>query len=107
MPGAGPLLAAVLYGLVRLIRDHRIDVIHWNFTSPLTNRYVWLLSVLCPRVRHWYTDHIRAYSLCRRPPRDETNAEARLLTRYSRVLSVSEFVKKCMDSNESGQARFA
>ena len=34
-----------------------MDVIHWNFFPPLHNSYVWALSVLAPRLKHYLTDH--------------------------------------------------
>src|SRR5438046_3168280 len=37
---------ARLWELVRLIHRHRIRVIHWNFTDPLANGYVWALTLL-------------------------------------------------------------
>src|SRR5262249_13958490 len=43
--------------LARLVRNHNIEVIHWNFFAPLWNPYLWGLSVLKPRVRHFFTDH--------------------------------------------------
>jgi glycosyltransferase involved in cell wall biosynthesis len=48
----------ILRRLLRLIRQHRIEVVHWNFYNPLTNAYLWALSLLAPRVEHFYTDHI-------------------------------------------------
>ena len=34
--------------LVRLIRREHIELIQWSFTQPLTNPYLWALSVLTP-----------------------------------------------------------
>src|SRR5258708_3530718 len=43
-----------LRALCRLIREQRVDLVHWNFMPPLTNRYLWALSLLTPGVRHWF-----------------------------------------------------
>ena len=50
--------------LLHLVRSHEIEVVHWNFYHPLFNGYLWWVSVLSPRVEHFYTDHISR-------PRDE------------------------------------
>src|SRR5437660_534105 len=42
--------------LLGLLREHRIDAIHWNFTSPLGNAYLWWLTLLRPSLRHYFTD---------------------------------------------------
>src|SRR5262245_55452182 len=34
--------------LVRLVRRRRIQIVHWNFTPPLVNGYLWALSLLAP-----------------------------------------------------------
>src|SRR5262245_31162215 len=49
---------ATLRRLLRLIREYRIEIIHWNFYNPLINSYLWALSLLAPRLEHYYTDHI-------------------------------------------------
>src|SRR5215475_9640290 len=38
--------------LMCLIREHRIDLLHWNFYRPL-NPYIYSLSILMPRLRHY------------------------------------------------------
>src|SRR5437588_1605552 len=52
-----------------VLRRHRIDVLHWNFTSPLGNAYLWWLSLLRPTLRHYYTDHISRTVPRPSPPR--------------------------------------
>src|SRR5215471_7681841 len=42
--------------LMNLVRRYEIDLVHWNFYSPI-NPYVWTLRTLMPRVRHCITDH--------------------------------------------------
>src|SRR5262245_25074034 len=42
-----------LLRLLELIHSHQIDIVHWNFSPPLNNSYLWWLSVLRPRVRHY------------------------------------------------------
>ena len=44
--------------LLRVLRRHKIDIIHWNFTPPLRNSYLWWLTLLRPGITHYYTDHI-------------------------------------------------
>ena len=48
---------ATLARLLRLVARHDIEVVDWNFFPPLTNGYVWALSVLAPRLKHYFTDH--------------------------------------------------
>jgi glycosyltransferase involved in cell wall biosynthesis len=85
--------------LVRLIRDNRIDVIHWNFTLPVGNPYLWLLALLAPGVTHCLTDH-NSRSLPLRPPRGGLRRFLKLLLlkRYRRVFCVSESVLDCLKS---------
>jgi len=47
---------ATLRRLLQLIRRDRIEVAHWNFYAPLSNGYVWGLSVLAPGVQHYFTE---------------------------------------------------
>ena len=46
-----------LLRLLALVVRRRIEVVDWNFFAPLTNGYVWALSVLAPWVEHYFTDH--------------------------------------------------
>src|SRR5947207_7656953 len=39
-----------LWRLLRVLRRERIEVVHWNFMPPLTNWYVWALSLFAPLV---------------------------------------------------------
>jgi glycosyltransferase involved in cell wall biosynthesis len=83
--------------LFRLVRRHRIEVIHWGLSSPLLNGYVWLLSLLAPRVRHFFTDHnSRLLPLPGPTNRVVRLAKRLLLKRYARVLGVSRFVEECL-----------
>jgi len=36
-----------LLQLLRLVRRHKIELVHWNFYSPI-NRYLWFLTVFKP-----------------------------------------------------------
>jgi hypothetical protein len=47
-----------LVRLSQLISQHKISLVHWNFTELLRNGYLWWLTILHPSVRHCYTDHI-------------------------------------------------
>ncbi|MGP0067392.1 MAG: glycosyltransferase family 4 protein [Isosphaeraceae bacterium] len=82
-----------LVHLVRLIHHHRIELIHWSFTQPTTNPYLWALSVLTPRVRHYFTDHTSRGLPLAPPARGVKRAVKELLyRRYARVLGVSRYV---------------
>jgi glycosyltransferase involved in cell wall biosynthesis len=84
---------ATLFRLVRLIVRERIEVVHWNFYAPLTNRYVWALTVLTPWVRHLFTDHNSRDAEASRSKPSRARALKRLLfRRYARVFGVSRFV---------------
>jgi glycosyltransferase involved in cell wall biosynthesis len=84
-----------LVRLLRLVRAHRIDVIHWNFYPPLTNGYLWALTLLAPRVEHYLTDHNSR--LVPLPAGGRFRPLKRvLLRRYSRVVGVSRFVVDCL-----------
>ena len=89
-----------LWRLVSLVQRHRIDVVHWNFYSPI-NPYVLALSALVPRVRHFITDHNS------RIPNETASARSLkrrlkklLLNRYSRVLCISDFVKDQLQNQQ-------
>jgi glycosyltransferase involved in cell wall biosynthesis len=100
-----------LLRLAKLVRNHRIEVVHWNLLSPLGNPYLWALSVLKPGVRHYFTDHNSRTSSVTSPPpwppplRGEgwvggwrRNLKRLLLKRYSRVVGVSHFVVDCLQA---------
>jgi glycosyltransferase involved in cell wall biosynthesis len=83
---------ATLVRLLRLITRHQIEVVHWNLCEPLTNGYVWALSVLKPSVQHYFTDHISRDAACRVGPGRAGMLKRLLLKRYARVMGVSQFV---------------
>lgn len=79
--------------LVRLIDRNDLEVAHWGMCSPVWNSYLWALSILRPRVQHFFTDHSSRLL----PFRGAGSLPARLvkrtlLRRYSRVIGVSQFV---------------
>ncbi len=90
---------ASLQNLAHLIDRHRIELIHWNFYGPL-NRYFLALAVLRPRVSHYLTDHnSRDLDPTRIDPvqqdgRIKRRVKRNLLSRYDKVLCVSEFVRQ-------------
>jgi glycosyltransferase involved in cell wall biosynthesis len=85
-----------LWRLVRLVKRNRIKVINWNFTHPLANPYLWFLTVLCPTVRHYFTDHISRPSPPQRTPGYlKRTAKRWLMRRYRKLLCVSRFVLGC------------
>ncbi|MFO0964220.1 MAG: glycosyltransferase family 4 protein [Gemmataceae bacterium] len=87
-----------LLRLRRLIQSRGIDLVHWNFMPPLTNRYTWALSFLTPRVRHWFTDHNSRLLPVAAPPTGLRKACKRLLLkRYGQVLCVSRYVRDCLE----------
>jgi len=82
--------------LLRLIRENRIEVVHWNFYHPLINSFPWILTVLAPRVEHFFTDHTS------RPARDPATRwraslksllKRPLMRRFRKTLCISEYVK--------------
>jgi glycosyltransferase involved in cell wall biosynthesis len=88
-----------LIALRQLISDYRIDLIHWNFTAPLRNRYFGALSILAPHVRHWFTaNNSRLFAPLALPVGPRKFARRFLLRRYSRVLCVSRYVQECLEA---------
>ncbi len=88
---------ASLRRLVRLIRSKGIEIVHWNFTEPLTNPYVWWLSLLTPAVKHVFTDHVSRYLPINNvvPPLKKF-VKGSLLRRYRQIIAVSEFIGGCL-----------
>jgi glycosyltransferase involved in cell wall biosynthesis len=88
--------------LLGLIVRHRIEVVHWNFYPPLVNWYLWWLTVLMPRVKHFFTDHNSRF-VPAKPPGGfwKKAAKSVLLRRYSKVHCVSNFVLRCLQREES------
>jgi glycosyltransferase involved in cell wall biosynthesis len=87
---------ATLQRLLHLVRENRIEIVHWNFYNPLVNGYVWALTVLAPRVEHYYTDHI---SRSAGGPSEGGKANLKWLVkwplslRYRKTLCISEYVR--------------
>src|SRR5262249_54832544 len=72
-------------------------VVHWNFTDPLSNLYVWCLTCLSPRLRHIYSDHNSREDVPDVPRKRCKNAlKGLLLKRYCQVWCVSRFVRECL-----------
>jgi glycosyltransferase involved in cell wall biosynthesis len=71
-------------------------MIHWNFYHPL-NPYVWCLTALRPRIRHYLTDHNSRY-----PSEPESRSRVRgmlksaLFRRYERIFCVSDYVRNSL-----------
>jgi glycosyltransferase involved in cell wall biosynthesis len=87
---------ATLWQLLQVVRENRVEVVHWNFYNPLINGYLWALTVLTPRVEHFYTDHIS------RPAGAPVEGKRSTLKwvlkwplslRYQKTLCISEYVK--------------
>jgi glycosyltransferase involved in cell wall biosynthesis len=88
-----------LWRLLRVIRENRIEVVHWNFSDSVRNAYLWCLSVLRPGLRHYYTDHFSRSHDHPRPLRGWKRRVKQALTRrYDKVVCVSEYVKKCLEA---------
>ena len=84
------------------MRRNRIDIVHWNFVAPLSNGYLWGLSLLCPGVRHWYTDHNSRLMPPPPPPGVMKRAlKSLLLRRYDATVCVSEYVRHCLEGQGS------
>jgi len=84
--------------LVRLIDEHSIQLVHWNFYHPL-NAYVWALTVARPTLVHYLTDHNSRYGSTP-SPRNRTRRVLKkaLLRRYRRIVCISEFIADSLRS---------
>jgi glycosyltransferase involved in cell wall biosynthesis len=88
--------------LWRLLGQERIDIVHWNMTSPLKNPYLWGLTFLRPRVRHFYTDHNSRDEQPYAGPLGWRKAVKRfLLKRYRQVWCVSQYVQDCLAEQDT------
>jgi glycosyltransferase involved in cell wall biosynthesis len=92
---------STFYRLNALIGRQRIQLMHWNFYPPV-NAYVGLLSVLRPRLQHFFTDHNSRPLPLPRPARGLRRLVKRtLLKRYRTVCCVSRFVQDCLAAQRS------
>ncbi|HZY84655.1 MAG TPA: glycosyltransferase [Gemmataceae bacterium] len=97
-----------LLRLLRLVRRQRIDVVHWNFYPALQNAYLWGLTLLAPRVQHYFTDHISRPGPAGRAPGALKAALKRvLLRRYRRVVCVSRHVLGRVEQERAWRAASA
>jgi glycosyltransferase involved in cell wall biosynthesis len=88
-----PFRVATLARLLAIVRQHAIEVIHWNFYHPINNPYLWALKVLTPGIRHFYTDHISRQAVDLVQRRGIHRASRRLLLKvYERMFAVSDYV---------------
>ncbi len=80
--------------LSRLISHNKIEIVHWNFTSPLKNLYVWGLRIFHPTLMQWFTDHSSRPSYGRKmsPKGWRSYIKKTLLSQYSKVFGVSRYV---------------
>ncbi len=91
---------ASLWRLLSLVRRNRIDVVHWNFYSPI-NPYMLAMSILVPGVQHFLTDHnSRIPNETISPGSLKKRCKKILLSRYSRVLCISDFVQKELQNQQ-------
>jgi glycosyltransferase involved in cell wall biosynthesis len=88
--------------LLALIRNRCIDVVHWNFYTPLANSYLWWLTLLRPRLKHYLTDHNSRPVPLPAPTHGPRKLIKRLLLkRYAKVVCVSQFVFDCLDRDQT------
>jgi glycosyltransferase involved in cell wall biosynthesis len=89
---------ATLRRLMRLIRSHRIELLHWNFYRPV-NLYIYSLTLLMPRLSYYLTDHnTRELPLPVPASGLRRLLKKALLRRYSRVFCISDFVLRCLEA---------
>ena len=84
--------------LLHLIRQHSIELIDWNFYSPL-NPYVVSLMTLAPKVQHYYTDHSSRPSNSNGASGVSLKLRMKkvLLKRYRKVLCISDFLMEYLE----------
>jgi L-malate glycosyltransferase len=91
----GQFRLGTLRNLARLIRQHRIEIVHWNFYHPVFNGYLWALAVLSPGVEHYLTDHNSRPAAGAGPARRgrlKACLVRVLMRRYRKTLCISDFV---------------
>jgi glycosyltransferase involved in cell wall biosynthesis len=88
--------SATLERLVDLVRRLDIEVVHWNFFPPLRNPYLWSLTLLTPRVRHFFTDHNSRTAPTVACGGWRARLKRLLLSRYDKVVGVSDYVVSCL-----------
>jgi glycosyltransferase involved in cell wall biosynthesis len=86
---------STLRALVRLVDRHGIELVHWNFYSPLTP-YLFGVSALRPRLRHVFTQHGSLWVGAKSRSQLVQRIKAMLMRRYDVVLGVSDFVVRYM-----------
>jgi glycosyltransferase involved in cell wall biosynthesis len=87
--------------LLRLLRQHRVEVVHWNMCAP-TNLYYLALRVLAPAVKHFFTDHNSRTAPTPAPSGFPKKQLKRfLLGGYARVIGVSQFVVDALRKQET------
>ena len=90
----GAFCFATLWRLMRLIRETRVELVHWNLYHPV-NLYMLSLALLLPRLRHYLTDHVTRELPIVLPRMGARRAvKGVLLRRYSQILCVSDFVQR-------------
>jgi L-malate glycosyltransferase len=86
-----------LFQLARLVKTYAIDVVHWNFFEPVKNGYVWGLSLLAPKVRHYFTDHNSRFAHTRVSGGGPQSVVKRAINRrYDQLFCVSDFVARSL-----------
>jgi glycosyltransferase involved in cell wall biosynthesis len=91
---------STLRQLLQLIRENQIEVVNWNFYHPLANRYLWALTVLAPRVEHFYTDHISRSASAPttgRTAKLKSLLKQLLCRRYQKTVCISKHVRSQLE----------
>jgi glycosyltransferase involved in cell wall biosynthesis len=101
---------STLRHLLELIRDNQIEVVNWNFYHPLANRYLWALTILAPRLHHFYTDHIsRSASASTVGHRGKLKSllKQALCRRYQKTVCISKHVRSQLEEQKWPNLRTA